>query len=229
MTATRPSPVANRPPGVPPVADGFGPPPRPRPTRNVAGIALGVVLVAFCAVGVAAFTASIGHRRAVLVITRPVSAGSVIRDSDLGQARLPPDPSLRTVAASQRSRIVGRVAGVNLVPGTLLAEAELATGPPVDATHAIVGLALKAGQFPSGLHPLDAVTVVVTSPASSLGPAADAVVVDNAQVTAIEQAGDGQTTIVSVLVPRSVAATVAGAAARNQVSLVLGRIGRRPG
>jgi hypothetical protein len=187
----------------------------------VAGILLGVVLVAFCAAGVAAFTASLGHRRAVLVVVRPVSAGAAIRDGDLGEARLAPDPALRTVPAGQRSRMVGRVASVNLVAGTLLAEAELATGPQVDAAHAIVGLALKAGQFPTGLRPLDTVTVVETSPPSSLGPVDAAVLVDAAQVTATAAAADGQTTIVSVLVPRTVAPTVAGAAARGQISLVL--------
>jgi hypothetical protein len=113
-----------------------------------------------------------------------------------------------------------------LVPGTLLAEAELATGPQADATHAIVGLALKAGQLPIGLRTLDAVTVIETSPSSSLGPVDASVLVDNAQVTATSEAADGQTTIVSVLVPRAAAPGVAGAAARGEVSLVLlGRAG----
>jgi hypothetical protein len=219
VTATRPARVFAT--AAAPPIDGFGPPPPPRPARNVAGILLGVVLVAFCAAGVAAFTASLGHRHAVLVVVRPVNAGAVIRDADLGEARVAPDPALRTVAAGQRGRIVGRTAGVNLVPGTLLAEAELATGPQVDGTHAIVGLALKAGQFPTGLRPLDSVTVVETSPPSGLGPADAAVLVDAAQVTATATAADGQTTIVSVLVPRTVAPSVAGAAARGQISLVL--------
>jgi hypothetical protein len=187
----------------------------------VAGIVLGVLLVAFCGAGVAAYTASIGHRRPVLVIVRPVDAGSVIHDADLGEARLAPDPALRTLSSSQRSRVVGRVAGVNLVPGTLLAEGELATGPAVDANHAIVGLALKAGQYPTGLRALDAVTVVETSPASSIGPTDATVLVDNAVVTSTDQAADGQTTVVSVLVPRPAAPSVAGAAARGQVSVVL--------
>jgi SAF domain len=219
MTATRSIPTINPLPG--PAGDEFGPPPRPRPTRNVAGILLGAVLVLFCGAAVAAFTASIGHRRSVLVVVRPVSAGSVIQDADLGEARLPPDPALRTVAASERSRIVGRVAGVNLVAGTLVAEAELSSGPQADANHGIVGLALKAGQFPTGLRPLDLVTVVETSPASSAGPVDATVLVTDAQVTSTGVAADGQSTTVSVLVPRTAAPTVAGAAARGQISLVL--------
>ncbi len=219
MTATRSVRTA---PALPePVPDGFGPPPRPRPARNLAGILLGMLLVAFCAVGVAAYTASVGHRRPVLVIARPVNAGSVIHDADLGEAQLPPDPALRTVPASQRSRVVGRVAGVNLVPGTLLAEGELATGPSVDGNHAVVGLALKAGQFPAALRALDAVTVVETSPASSLGPTGATILVDNAVVVSTDQAPDAQTTIVSVLVPRPAAPSIAGAAARGQISVVL--------
>jgi hypothetical protein len=201
--------------------DGFGPPPRPRPTRNVTSILLGAVLIVFCAVGAAAYTASIGHRRSVLVVARAVNAGAVIRDADLSEARLPPDPALRTIPARRRIQIVGRVAAVNLVPGTLLAEGALATGPLADANHAIVGLSLKAGQFPTGMRPLDFVTVVETSSASSLGPPDAAVLVDRAQVTSTSAATDGQTTVISVLVPRTVAPAVAGGAARGQISLVL--------
>lgn len=218
MTTTRPATQMTP---LPDPADGFGPPPQPRPSRNVSGILLGVVIVVFCAVAVAAFTASIGHRRSVLVVTRSVNAGAVIHDSDLGEAHLPPDPALRTVAASRRALVVGRVAGVNLAPGTLLAESELATGPQADAAHAIVGLALKAGQFPTGLRPLDTVTVVETSPASSLGPPDAVVLIEGAQVTSTAIAADGQTTVISVLVPRPAAPAVAGGAARGQISLVL--------
>jgi len=205
----------------PDAGEGFGAAPRPRPTRNVTGILLGVMLVVFCAVAVAAYTASLGHRRAVLVVTHSVDAGAVIHDGDLGEARLPPDPAVRTVAAGRRSQVVGRIAAVNLAPGMLLAESELATGPLADAAHAIVGLALKAGQFPTGLRPLDTVTVVETSPASSLGPLDAVVLVDGAKVTSTSAAADGQTTVISVLVPRTAAPTVAGGAARGQISLVL--------
>ncbi len=219
MTSTRSQPrvvaLADSPP------DGFGPPPPPRPSRNVAGIMLGVVLVVFCAVGVAAFTASLGHRQSVLVVIRPISAGTVIQDADLGEARLARDPAVRSVAASRRREVVGQVAGVNLFPGTLLAPADLGAGPQADATHAVAGLALKAGQWPAGLRALDTVTVIAASSDSSAGAAASVVLVDSAQVTSISASGDGQTTLVSVLVPRSSAPDVASGAARGQISLVL--------
>jgi flagella basal body P-ring formation protein FlgA len=184
------------------------------------------MLVLFCAAGVAAFTASIGHRHAVLVVIRPVSAGATITNADLGEAHLPRDAALRTVPATQRGSVVGRVAGVNLIPGTLLAAGELSTLPQVDATHAVVGLALKDGQLPSGLRPLDPVAVVQTSPATDVGAGQATVLVDDAQVMSVATAANGQTTTVGVIVPRSSAPTVANAAALGQVSVILlGRSG----
>ena len=201
---------------------GFGPPPRPRPSRNLTGILAGGLLVVFCAAAVATYTARLGHRHAVLVVTRAVSAGAALTDADLGEVRLPADPALHPVAASQRSRVVGRVTSVNLAPGTLLADNELATGPQADRDHAVVGLALKSGQYPSGLRPLDRVLLVDTGPGVSTDTALDtSILVDSAQVTATAVAGDGQTTIVSVLVPRTSAAVVVAAAARSRVSVVL--------
>jgi hypothetical protein len=185
---------------------------------------LGALLVLLCGTGVAVYASNVGHRHAVLVVVRPVSAGAVIRTSDLSEARISSDPQIHAVPAAERDRIVGRVTAVNLVPGTLLTRAQLASGPLVGAGSAVVGLALKAGQLPSGVRSLDRVTLVETVSGSAAGgslAAPGSVLVASATVSSVQQSSDGQTMVVSVVVPTDQAPTVAAAAARDEVTLIL--------
>jgi hypothetical protein len=220
-----------------PTLDGFGRARGPRRNRNLTGALLGALLVVFCATAVGIYTANVGHRHPVLVVVRAVNAGTVIGNADLGEARISADPSVHAVPVSQRDRIVGRVAGVNLVPGTLVTTGQLARGPRLDAGQAVVGLALKAGQLPSGLRPLDPVMLVQTVGAGGTGVSgtgvsgtgvsgsgagsSGTVLVPQATVDSIEPSADGQTTVVSVMVANWAAAAVAGAGARGEVSVVL--------
>src|ERR1700730_9877243 len=118
MTAVRPPLPGTSPPF--PLSDGFGPAPPPKRSRNLAGALLGALLVVLCGTGVAVYASNAGHRHAVLVVVRPVSAGATIRPGDLGEARISADPQVHTVGAAGRTRVIGRTAAVNLVPGTLL-------------------------------------------------------------------------------------------------------------
>src|SRR5579859_2932229 len=234
MTAVRTAP------GGPTVAAGpvgFGPPPvSPRRARNVAGALLGLLLVVFCASAVALYASHVGGRRAVLAIARPVKAGAVITGADLTEARVSADPALHPVPVSARNEIVGKVAAVSLVPGTLVTRAEIATGPAVESGSAVVGLALKAGQFPSGVRALDRVMLVLVAPPDSGavsptpagGPSSPAgsatagsVLVPDVRVASVTSSPDGQTTVISVVMPVSAAPAVVGAAARSEVSLAL--------
>jgi hypothetical protein len=227
MTALRPaatdkSPVA--------LADGFGPPPPQRRSRNLAGASLGLLLILLCAAGVAIFTVNAGHRRGVLVMTRAVAAGTAIQPGDLGETRVASDSGIHLLASSGRGRVVGRVAAVNLTPGMLVSLDLLSNGSLVSSGHAIVGLALKPGEMPSRLHALDHVMLVQTASASTgtsaadgatVSPAPIAPLVARAQVFAVEAAADRQTTVVSVIVTTDQAPRVASASARDQISVVL--------
>jgi hypothetical protein len=210
-----------------PAAHGFGQAPPPRRPRNLAGALLGLLLIVFCAVAVALYVANVGHRRAVLVVTRPIKAGGVIHAADLGEVRVAADPSVHTVAASQRDRIVGQVAGVSLAPGTLVNRAELEGGPAIGPGQAVIGLSLKPGQFPAGLRAPDQVMVVDAGPAAggTSGPSgiqpAPTVVIQRAEVESVDLAPDGQATVVSIMTSEGEAPAVAAAGSRGSVSLVL--------
>lgn len=224
MTAVR----AARPDSAPyPAHQGFGQPPPPRRPRNLAGALLGLLLIVFSAVAVALYAANVGHRRAVLVVTRPVQAGSVISSADLGEVRISADPALHSVPASQRDHIVGKLAGVSLVPGTLVTSAQLASGGRVPPGQAVVGLSLKPGQFPAGLRSPDPVMVVDTGPTAegsatpTATPNSPAVLVARAEVFSVDPTPDGQTTVVSIITTEGLAPAVVQAGAKGGVSLVL--------
>jgi hypothetical protein len=134
---------------------------------------------------------------------------------------------VRAVPAWQRRQVVGRPAAVPLVPGSLLTMGQV--GPPsaLAPGEAVVGLALKAGQFPPGLAPGARVRVVDTgAPASAVTtPAGDSgiAVARSATVLAVAAPGsDGSSaTVVSVKLASAEADRVAVAAAAGRAALVL--------
>jgi hypothetical protein len=199
----------------------------------VAGSLLGLLLIVVCAGAVALLTVNAGRRRAVLVVVRSVAAGALVERADVSATNASVDPVVHVVPVSEISRVVGRVASVNLVPGTLISFDQLSTGPRLPPGNAVVGLALKPGQLPSPLQPLDRVMLVQTVAAGGSGLSAQSgaaggsaqptstVLVPSAQVYAIGQSADGQSTTVSVAVSSASAPAVAAASAADQISVVL--------
>lgn len=232
MTAARQAatPSASSAPSPIPSTNGFGaPPPPPRRPRNIAGATLGVLLVLFCATAVAIYTSNAGHRRPVLVVVRSVRAGAAIGAGDIGEARVAADSSVRALPGSARSRVIGRIAAVDLLSGTLVTTAELATGPEVAAGTSVVGLNVKLGYAPAGLRPSVRVRLVFTPNATSGAPdpaqrgadASGSVLVPEARVFDVTATPDGQGQIVSVVVDDASAPALAAAGARGEVSVIL--------
>ncbi len=218
--APSPSPARDR--------DFGGPGPPPRRPRNLAGAALGLLLVVFCATAVAVYGANAGHRKPVLLVVRSVRAGAPIEAVDIGEARVAADPSVHAMAVSERAGVIGRIAAVDLVSGTLLTRAQLATGPTVPPGSAVVGLNVRLGYAPTGLHPSDRVRLVLAP--AGVGAASDSVgqstgggtvLVSLARVFDVTATPDGQGEIVSVIVDAAGAPIVAADGARGQVSVVL--------
>ena len=180
---------------------------------------MGVLLIAVCAFGIRAWALNVGHRTQVLVVARPVQAGSVIKASDLTTAGVSADHSVAGLPASAASQVVGKVAADNLVPGTLLVRAEVGGGPLVRPGSSVVGLDLKPGMFPAALQVGDPVAVVSTPTQASSG-GGGTVMVARATVFSLATSPDGTSTLVSVVVPSGQASAVAAAAAQDAVSLV---------
>ena len=120
--------------------------------RSPAWIAGGLLLVLLCALAFAVGQTRLGAHQAVLAVARDVPAGQLVSDTDLAVARISVDPDLRPILASARAGVVGRPAAVPLVAGTLLTDAELGTPSALPPGQAVIGVALKPGQFPPGLQ-----------------------------------------------------------------------------
>lgn len=169
--------------------------------------------------GVAFTTAA--ERSPVLLVARPVTAGSTIKSSDLRERLVGSNPAGSTVAASRRSSIVGRTAAVDLVPGSLLSLSQVADGPAAGTGQAVVGATLKEGQFPIELGVGDRVLAIVLSSESSdpNGTAPPPPV--SATVVGVRPLQDGGGVAVSLAVAPDEAPPLAVAGARGRLSLVL--------
>ena len=102
------------------------PPPVPAPVgrlprrRRWGLFALGVVLVVVCAVVAYLLVVTAGVTRPYLAVTRRVPYGATLRDSDLTVVDVNPAAGLAPIPAGQRDHVVGKHAGADLFPGTLL-------------------------------------------------------------------------------------------------------------
>lgn len=92
------------------------------------------------------------HADQVLVMTRAVGQGDIVRNADIGLTSVAVDRAVATIPASQLDKIVGRHALVDLSPGQLLGShsvGELRVAPG----RARIGLKLAAGRLPTVSYP----------------------------------------------------------------------------
>lgn len=207
-------------------------PPRVRlgptpPRRSLPWVALGVLLIAGFALAAVLASQHLGQRRAVLAVSRPVAAGQPLEAGDLQVVHLASDGPVRPIAAAEEPSVVGRPAAVPLVAGTLLTSAALGPAATLGPDEAVVAVALKAGQFPSGLGTGTRVLVADTGDAGSAaggtqaGVPAGSALVDSAVVVDVQGPGDtGEATVVSLRLPARDATLVAAASAAGRVALV---------
>jgi hypothetical protein len=215
---------------------------RPRNKRPLIAVASVVVVV----MSVAAFMSIYSSARRqvqVLVVTNTIEKGRTLSAADLGQVGANVSSGVQLIPVSLAGSLAGRRAAVTIPAGSLLVPGDVTSAPSIPQGDAVVGVALKAGQYPStGLQSGDQVMVVQTaSPgtplstgtasgsasqsASSGASSPTGILVAAAPVfdvtTAGLNAGGGVSELVSVEVPNTLAAAVSTAATADQVSLVL--------
>ncbi len=198
-----------------------------RRQRRPALVLLGLLLVLAGGAVAGGLYLQAGGRVAVLAVARPVLAGHAIGEQDLVEVRISADPTLQAIPAADRGEVVGKVATVALLPGSLVPRQALSASRVPGVGQAMVGLALKPGQLPDALQAGDRVMLVATPPANGTGaagataPEEDAVLVGDARVYSVRPTEAGDATLVSLLVDRDAAPRVARAQAAGQASLVL--------
>lgn len=168
----------------------------------------------------AAMYLSAGDQTDVLVMASDVSRYETIERSDLRVARVSESSDVETVAANRVDEFVGRVAGVDLVSGSLLNEAQvLASGEELVAEgEAVVGVLVGPADAPQGsLRRGTPVTVVVRPVSGSTEPPIE---VDGWVWDASAEASSAREVAVEVVVPAAQSGVVSAAAADRRVSIV---------
>jgi SAF domain len=209
-----------------------------RPAVALASLAL----LTFCVAIFTSLYVHAGDRVAVLATARAIPQGHAITSSDLVVVNVSLSPGLSTVLAHDLAQVLGRRAAVPLLPGTLLSRSALAVHGISTSGQEVVGVATKAGQLPAGgVAEGDRVDVILTGSPATLaagtsngvapanGSASNgqlqigAVLAPGATVTGVEapNSSSPDTTVVSVLIPSTLAPLVASASAAGQAALAL--------
>ncbi len=198
--------------------------------RNLPMVGLGVLLVVGCALGFSSAWLRAGGHQEVLVVTRSLSAGQVLSQTDLRSVQLSVASGVTSLPASQLPDVLGRPIASALASGTLLTASDVsqALGPP--GGRADVGLALKPGQYPPGLTPGDRVLVVMngasqvsSTPTTGSSDQATSAAPLEATVVGVESApvDSSEAIVVSVQLAQGDGAAVASAASAGDVALAV--------
>ena len=213
---------------------------RRRPMLAVASVAL----VALCTAVFTSIYIDAGHQVPVLSVSRNVALGAELGSQDLSVVKISVSGGLSPIPAPSVGAVLGRRAAVPLVAGTLLSRAELLSGSMPPPGDAVVGVGVAAGQLPAaGVLAGQSVDVIltapsgspdtaigstsggsVTTPAAASGASPGSVLVSSATVTGVVSPTASSTsgmTIVSLLVPSTLAPVVANASAAGQIALVV--------
>lgn len=155
-------------------------------------LALGVLLVAGCALGAVLWHASGSERVAVAVLAADVPGGEVVTAGDLRAADVAGVDGLRLVPWERADRLVGLVAVTDLRAGTPLSSDLVAAEPRLRPGEGLVSLDLAAGSYPAAGFAVGDVVDVVHAGAPDDDPAAPATLVaTGAEVWAVAPADDG--------------------------------------
>ncbi|GGL33061.1 SAF domain-containing protein [Planomonospora parontospora] len=184
---------------------------------------LGGVLVAACALASAAITLRAGTPSGAVAVRSDLPAGHVLDADDLRPVTGAVDAGL--IPASRAASLVGRKLTVPVVAGALLTEKNVggsATHPRPD--QALIGAAVRPGQYAPGLAPGDRVAVTeipgdaVTAGAGGTRTRTQSVV---AVVTEVRRPDQPQSpAVVTLLLPRSDAEKIAAPVAQGMFTLV---------
>jgi hypothetical protein len=206
-----------------------GPPTVAPPGRRVRApeVAVGVIVTVVFALGAVLWHLSAVDRSPALAVVGPVERGATIGAEDVRVVYVSSDGAVARLDESQVDQVVGRVALVDLAPGTLLTTSVVADRPALAAGDGVVGLALDPGAYPVlGLAPGDQVNVVqsvdpavaaVATDEDGVGP--DVVIARGATVVAVEELASDRR-LVSILAAEGDAESVAAAAGSGSLRLV---------
>lgn len=213
-------------PAQPPVGDRLPTPPR---ERKPALAALAVLLILLGALGATTLVLRAGDRIEVIKVTQDIEPGESVNKDNITSVMVAADNGVNYVKWDQRSQLMKLKARTAIYKGTVVVGQMFAEGSTLPAGKAVVGVALKEGQYPADIKNGDTVAVynVDTSgkgTGSGTASSAGGLIVDNAKVQ--KRADDSNATIstgnlsLTLLVDQTDAAAVARAASAGTVAVV---------
>ena len=189
--------------------------------RRLPEVLVGLAIVGVAALAAVLWSASATTGEDVLALRNPLAPGQVVTFEDLRTVEITRPQDVPVLASTASSEVIGRRALAPMAPGTLVVPEQFASTPPVEAGRAVVGLALSAGEYPTGrLTPGDQVAVVLT-PAQGGTDSDQGVITDAAEVYDVAPIGTQGETFVSLVVDEGQVSEVAAGASGDRIRLAL--------
>lgn len=190
---------------------------------RVPEIALGVLLVAGCALAALAWQTIADPSRSVLAASANISRGDVISADNLQVVEVASNDIINVIESDQFSSINGQIAQVDLSPGSLLTGDMVADVVSIERGQALVGMTISRGDLPSSTLRIGSPVDVVITPSNTNDEsfstdAASATLVRNARIAEISAGSDR--VILSLTVAEGDAPALARAIAAERVRLV---------
>lgn len=202
--------------------------------RKPALAALAALLVLLGALGTTLLVMRAGDREDAVAITKRVPQGQAVPQSAIKSVTVAKDSGVNYVPWDQRKTLTKYRASADLVPGSLLVGDALSEDKGLGGNKVVVGLSLKANQYPSSLRDGDTVAAyrsAGTSGSSSNKPSGSgasgegAPIAEDVKVQSVGGGGDSQEFSgdrpVSVVVSKDQAQQLTSAASNDEVSLVI--------
>jgi len=217
-------------PAQPSVGDRLPTPPR---ERKPALAALAVLLILVGALGATMLVLQAGDRIEVVKVTEEIPVGGKVTDSDVTSVMVAEDSAINYVKWSQLGTLKTLKAVTTIPKDTVVMGQMFGDEAGASEGKTLVGLSLKAGQFPAGIKVGDTVAAYRVADGGSRGNSSastsgnsDSVLVDKATVTDVPKADSDEivgsaNSAYTLAVDSDVAADLAQAAANGQVVLVL--------
>ncbi|WP_147268080.1 SAF domain-containing protein [Spongiactinospora rosea] len=196
--------------------------PKPLPfiTRPGAGrVLLGGLVVMGCAFASTTFTMRAEVTASTLAVQSDLPVGHTLSRHDLSTVNVTVGPGVRFVQADRVQEVVGRRLRVPMVAGALLTEGNLGNPTYPHPGQALIGIAVKPGQYPPDIGPGDHVAVSTVSDATDSQRTAPVSV--TAVVTKIDRPTEPQNpAVVTLLLSHAQARLVAAPAAQGLTTLM---------
>jgi len=172
-------------------------------------VALGGALVVGGAIGVVMWQRDATRPDTVVIAARDLRRGDTLTVADLDTGTLVGSRGVRVPSPAALTSLLGTTVRVDIPAGAIVMPELFEQRTVPDTDEALISVALRPGEAPPDLSPLDWVRVVLVR-LDPLGSAPPAITTDNAQVWAVRPATDmDPTVIVTVRAPVDVLQRVA--------------------